>query len=155
MALVCILGAWLSGSDFDRLGDADWRTREAAELRLRMWGVLAVPGLLDAARSDNPEVRGRASRLLMPWHRVAREMRTAAVILSPFPPDPVALWHDPQARRDLFRVAEAGGWQWHAGAAECWPILAGAEWVTVEDVASAVQSVRDHCGVQSAGWPFR
>ncbi|MBI4617186.1 MAG: FecR domain-containing protein [Planctomycetes bacterium] len=53
------------------LGAASWQTREAAERELVRIGPAARTGVEEAARSDDPEVRERASRVLPllgePW----------------------------------------------------------------------------------------
>jgi len=47
-----------------QLGDADFRTREAAHKRLREIGKPAMPALRDALSGDDPEVCSRADSLL-------------------------------------------------------------------------------------------
>src|SRR5687768_12327833 len=47
-----------------QLGDADFRTREAAHNRLREIGKPAMPALRDALSGDDPEVCSRADSLL-------------------------------------------------------------------------------------------
>ena len=54
----------------DQLTDGDFDAREAAAKRLMEVGITTRPALEEAARSDNPELAGRARALLrkLPWH---------------------------------------------------------------------------------------
>lgn len=101
LALLCV--------DPDYLGHPDWQTRERAEYRLSLAGPLAWPGLSRAARSDDPEVRARANRILGSCRMWAAELRAADAILSPWPMDAAALWFDECLRRRIYRQAVAAG----------------------------------------------
>jgi hypothetical protein len=54
-----------------RLGSGDFREREAATAALHKAGPGAIPALREAARSDDPEVRGRAAGVLFRLQRTA------------------------------------------------------------------------------------
>lgn len=101
--------AMLIAFDIARLGHPDWSTREAAEHRLRAWGLIAVPALLRAAQSDNPEVRFRATAMLGRWLSIAADYRAAAVIACPWEISPVRLYADEDLRRRTYRIAIASG----------------------------------------------
>ena len=55
----------------DRLGDADYARRSAADAALRAAGAAAVPALTRAGRSDDPERRTRAVAALAAGHAAA------------------------------------------------------------------------------------
>jgi hypothetical protein len=97
---------FLSGCCPDQFGSADWSLREATERRLRSAGLLAVPALVVAAASAEPEIRERANRLLAPWRLLAMELRAADVLLGPWMPDTFTFWRDHQLRRRVHRFAD-------------------------------------------------
>ncbi|MBI4615284.1 MAG: hypothetical protein HY720_16835 [Planctomycetes bacterium] len=49
------------------LGSADWATRESASRELEEMGGAARSAVEEASRSDDPEVRWRAGRILRRW----------------------------------------------------------------------------------------
>ena len=99
----------LSTSEVDKLGADEWTVREAAQYRIRLYGILAAPAVLRATRSDDPEIRFRANQLAGPWRLWALDLEAAAVLRSPWPVNPNRLWEDIDLRYHLYRVALANG----------------------------------------------
>ena len=89
------------------LGHESYARREAAESRLRAVGLLAVPALIEASRSECPETRYRANRILSPWRCTAANLRAADAILSPWRPSPLAFWRDHDLRLRVRLLAMA------------------------------------------------
>mgnify|MGYP000850450680 CR=1 FL=1 len=67
-ALVIIALATNPDAVVQQLGDPDWKARERATAILTAAGPAAKPALLKAVRSDDAEVRERASKLLTKLH---------------------------------------------------------------------------------------
>lgn len=157
MFLVLILASWATGSDTARLGSPDYWTREGAEQRLRAYGLAAVPALLWAVESEEPEVRDRATRLLAPWRNLSADMRAADVLYSPWPVDELAFWHDERLRVRVHRLAVAAGCsEWHTKMILCddewnWWMWDAAKWQTA---AEGLRLCRSSLGVEPC-WPFR
>lgn len=150
----CLLLA--SGADVSALGSPDWQSREAAESRLRAWGAAAWPFLWSAERSDDPEVRDRAARLLAPYRSAVLESRAMALLADPWPVDAAKLYADWPVRRAVRRAAEARGvgYQWWFDALtpdegySCW------NWDICKPVtaARALDAARRHFGNDGPGW---
>lgn len=96
--------------DIDRLGgQVEWSERELAELRLRNWGLLAVPEIYRAALTHpDPEVRYRCQRLLVPWFNVRRDLEASAILCGSHSRLQQAFL-DPLLRRRLYQLAVLGG----------------------------------------------
>jgi hypothetical protein len=62
------------------LGSDDFQLREEAQKNLAAAGEAAVPALKKAAKSDDPEVRLRAERLLAPLARDDRLLEAAQIL---------------------------------------------------------------------------
>jgi hypothetical protein len=108
MWLFVLLGS-LFTADVCALDSDAWPDREAAHARLRGWGLLAVPALLDGSRAGSAEVRHRCGELLAPWRRRAWELAAARVLTAPDMPDPLAYWLDEQLRTHVTRLALKAG----------------------------------------------
>lgn len=155
MILVLWLTSILFGSDVARLAHADYGVRESAQRRLRLWGPLALPAVLEACRSDDPEVRHRANQLAAPWLFRLADWRAAAVINDPWPVNSVRFWHDEELRHRIRRLAMANGVS--AGLADqltpshdvC---LFWWGWTLNAWAANGLYEVRDRLGVRVPWW---
>lgn len=156
MFLVLIVCSWLDSPDTARLGSPDYWTREGAENRLRAYGPFAVPALLKAVESEEPEVRHRAAGMLLGWRNLEADLKAAALLLDPWPPDALAFWHAPETRHRVARVARAAGvGEWYTKMLLCdddwnWWMWDAAKWQTA---AEGLRLCRRELGVYP-GWPF-
>ncbi len=92
-----------------KLGDADWETREQATRELVRIGRPAVPKLLEAAKSGDPEVKWRAEHALREiGERSPSPAIAAGVVVGDPRLGPVALTHAIGKNRGLAR--HGGGW---------------------------------------------
>jgi hypothetical protein len=108
---VTLLALFLAlNADASKLGSEDFRTREVATHRLKAAGPLAVPFLAAACRSESPETRARAARLLAPARAGALELRARDALFGPFPPDTRATYADVEMRARMLREAARHGY---------------------------------------------
>lgn len=149
--------AVLFAPDVSRLGHPDWPTREATETVLRRAGVCGLPVVFAGLTHDDPEVRARCGRLAARWLSYAADLRAAAVLRDPWPPNAQAFWDDHELRRRCHRLAQANGCHKY----DIEPLLP--EWYTecgwlvsvmpVPRCLAALAECKRQIGT-SPGWPF-
>jgi hypothetical protein len=107
--LVLLMGS--SPTDYiQRLGHEDYWVRERAEKTLRMWGILALPALQEATKSDSPEVRIRVSRLIKQPQYTADLFNAAKILMSPEMPER-DWFHNSRLKYRVLELAKANGWR--------------------------------------------
>ncbi len=135
----------LSGCNPVDLGSESYSLRESTERRIRAAGLLAVPGLIDAMGSPDPEVRHRANRLLRPWRSLCLSLRAADVILSPWEPG-WAWLDDAYLRQRMYRLARAHGMP-HCRVYDLLPDSKHAPWAWID-----LRLVRRTLAGRERGW---
>lgn len=149
-----ILLALAAPGDVAKLGADEFRARETAHERLRAAGVLAVPALLPALRSEDAEVRFRAGVLLAWWGEYAAEQRAVAVLYDRWPVDPRAFYADRPLRERIKRIVSARGvWARDLVPDDEFNEFTGSR--KDDDAAEALARCRRALGVEPIGWPFR
>ena len=158
-------------SDVAALSADEWSGREAAESRLRAYGPLAWPFLLPATSSDDPEMRFRAERLLVPYRSLAADARAWTAIRDPWPINPLKFYADRDLRERIRRLSILAGftagcpyWDCDAGWHGDWwvdALVPDEEWDAWNwdiskhhKAARALDAARAAFGNRGVGWPF-
>lgn len=119
---LCSLVAF--GGTVARLGSDSFDARETATAELRAAGWLAYPACGRATTHADPEVAGRAERIIRPLDDFRHGIRALWVFASPEEPDYAALFLDHALRYRMHRL-DPGYFGWISpdrdpGAFECW-----------------------------------
>lgn len=158
MFWILLVVSIITGSDLSKLAHEDWRIREGAEWRLRLYGLIALPVVWDARHDPDPERRARVERLIVPWVSYNDDLRAASILLSPWPVDSIEFWRNENIRRRIQRLARAAGVS-QVITDDLTPSVHQAWWVwqvpTHLVAASALDRCRYYLSITPVGWPFR